>query len=201
MPIRAAIINNSPSSNLAKQSLNEFFINSSRFIVNGKKNNQKDQRHISFLENVKFVYFDFDQPVLMTQQKNLELKYLNFKKKIEQNCCILESFKLKKYNKNVVDNLIRLEGTVLVRNFAFEKSVTIRYTLTDWMTFTDIEGFFIDTLNTEWDRFVFVIKIDPIMLTSKDYLKISFAIRYESVDRIIWDNNEGNNHQFILNIR
>lgn len=184
--------------NLTRQS-NEFFINS-RFVAN-RNPEKKDKRHISFLEQVKFFYFDFDQPVSMSLRRELEMKNLNYFycKKDKQFICNLESFKLKNYN-NTAENVIRLEGTVLVNNFAYEKKVTVRYSLMEWKTYSDIEGFYIDSLNKEYDRFAFVIRIDPVLFTSKNHLTISLAIRYEALKTIIWDNNCGENHRFMLNI-
>ena len=185
--------------NLTRQ-LNESFINS-RFVV--KRNpEKKDKRHISFLEQVKFFYFDFDQPISMPLRRELEMKNLNYfySKNDAQLICTLESFKLKNYNKNTIENLIRLEGTVLVKNFAYEKKVTVRYSLTEWKTFSDIEGFYIDSLNNEYDRFAFVIRIDPILFTYKDHLIISLAIRYEALKTVCWDNNCELNHRFMINM-
>lgn len=190
--------NNLPSLNLTKKSncLNESLINS-RFIVH-KKN---DNRHISFLDAVKFYYFDLEQPVSIPQKHQLEMKYLNYCKRDEGNFCVLETFKLKNYNRNTLESIIRLEGTVLVKNVSYRKKVTVRYTLTNWKTFTDIESFYIDSISADWDRFAFVIRIDPVLFTSRDSVSMSLAVRYETVNITCWDNNFGYNHCFILNIR
>lgn len=190
--------NKSPSLNLTKNStqLNESLINT-RFIAQKKK----DKRHISFLDAVKFYYFDLEQPVSIPQADQLEMKYVNYSERKEGTACVLETFNLKNYHKNTLDKLIRLEGSVIVRNLSYNKKVTVRYTLTDWKTFTDIESFFIDSVNADWDRFAFVIRLDPVLFTSRDSIPICMAVRYETDKFTFWDNNFGNNHCFIINIR
>lgn len=181
--------------------LNESVVKS-RFIAK-RKQEKKDKRNISFKEQVKLIYFDFDQPVSTPAQKQLEMKNLNYlyhRNEDKNPVCVLETFKLKNYNINTVDTHIRLEGTVLVKNFAYEKKVTVRYSLTEWKTFSDIECFYIDSLNKNCDRFAFVIRIDPVLFTSKDYLIISLAIKYETLNTVYWDNNYNEDHRFIINL-
>jgi hypothetical protein len=183
--------------------LNESFNLINSRVLDKRNQEKKEKRHISFMERVKYFYFDLEQPVSTPSRKGLEMKNLNFVyyTNDSKQPCTLDSFKLKNYNLNTFDNSIRLEGSVLVKNFAYEKKVTVRYSLTEWKTYSDIESFYLDSMSQDWDRFEFVVRIDPVLFKSNDYLIISLAIKYETLNLVYWDNNYNENHRFILNIR
>ena len=172
----------------------------------------KDERHIKFTDNIKYFYFDWNQPVTSFNPRELKLIYLNPKIEhftietnndddantkyiINEKVCGLESFKLSSFADL---KFIKLEGHVLVKNFTFKKTVTIRYTLRDWKTFSDLPAYYIDSYNKEWDRFLFIVKVDSSMFTNTDRINLSIAIRYEHDNHTHWDNNNEENHQFSL---
>ena len=108
---------------------------------------------------------------------------------------------------------IALYGSVLVRNIAFEKHVTLRFTLDDWETTSEVLCKHVNSLTQlpppfprswtvgdttgqlaggfEWDRFGFVIHLDNYeqRLTELD---ISFVGRFTVIGvGEWWDNNDG----------
>ena len=160
-----------------------------------------DGRHIQFVEDVKLVYFDWDQPVTTPKLSSLKLVQVqvdsNSMKSLCFNSspCYLEHLFIKHYDTGHV----KLEGHVLTRNISFQKIVTIRYTLTDWKTFENLNAFYINSKDTEYDRFAFFINIEVSLLQKfHDSVKVSFAIRFESDNTVYWDNNSGNDHNFKL---
>lgn len=160
--------------------------------------NAKSQKHIKFQDKVKYFYFDWDLPVLSPQRSDLNLQSVNEQAiKNYPNICVLEEMFLRNFEK--ARNLVKLEGYVIVRNFTFEKKLTVRYSLIDWKTFTDTDAFYINSKNSEWDRFAFFIRIDASLLAKIDnVITLSFAIKYSYGDAVHWDNNGGDNYKFKL---
>lgn len=159
---------------------------------------QKQPRHITFVEKAKYIYFDWDLPVLSPRRCDLTLLPLNESIKNDQSHCLSEILFIKNYEPNF-SKFIRLEGSILVRNFTFEKRVSVRYTLTNWKTFTDIEAFYIASRDADWDRFAYFIKIDASLLDKvSDIVNVSFAIKYTYNNTVYWDNNSGYNYDYKL---
>lgn len=157
------------------------------------------QRKIRFDERVRCIYYELEAPV--QKPRPYFLTHLNTKQDksdlIVEADCMLESFKLAKYQKYF--DLIQIEGYIIVKNFSFEKKITIRYTLTDWKTYSDIEGFFVNSIDSQFDRFMFTIRIDTSLLDNPSKSnKIFFAIIYSYNNQIYWDNYYGKNYQFQL---
>ena len=107
----------------------------------------------------------------------------------------LELLAISSNEKNIV-------GSVLVRNVAFEKQVSVRFSLDRWSTISEVgakweAGVSIGRQGkAEWDRFGFVIWLGDLLLAEekeKDR-RLEFAVRYRVSGSEIWDNNEGENY-------
>ena len=160
-----------------------------------------NRKHIKFEEMVKCFYYELDQPIikprpyLLTQLNKVIGKVTAFHDSISY--CSLESFKFAKYQK--YSDLIQLEGQVTVTNICYAKKITIRYTLTDWKTFSDIDAFFLNSIDLKLDRFMFTLRVNKTLLeNTTESVQISMAVKYEFLDKVHWDNNFGDNYQFIL---
>nr|XP_014349298.1 PREDICTED: protein phosphatase 1 regulatory subunit 3E-like [Latimeria chalumnae] len=85
-----------------------------------------------------------------------------------------------------------ISGVIRVLNLAYEKQVTVRYTLNGWISFLDIPASYIpNACDGNADKFSFKL-ITPAFLESGGTLQ--FAIRYCVSGGEYWDNNEGNNY-------
>uniref|UniRef100_A0A8C5DRH2 Protein phosphatase 1 regulatory subunit n=1 Tax=Gouania willdenowi TaxID=441366 RepID=A0A8C5DRH2_GOUWI len=86
-----------------------------------------------------------------------------------------------------------LSGFVRVLNLAFEKSVSLRYSLNNWITFMDsLASYVPDSTNGATDKFRFKI-VMPTFLDSGGTLQ--FAIKYCVGGEEFWDNNNGHNYK------
>uniref|UniRef100_UPI0037E8F1B2 protein phosphatase 1 regulatory subunit 3E n=1 Tax=Semicossyphus pulcher TaxID=241346 RepID=UPI0037E8F1B2 len=86
-----------------------------------------------------------------------------------------------------------LSGFVRVLNLAFEKSVSLRYSLNNWITFMDsLASYVPSSSDGVTDKFSFKI----VMPTSFDNGgTLQFAIKYCVEGEEFWDNNNGNNYK------
>uniref|UniRef100_A0A8C7YQD9 CBM21 domain-containing protein n=1 Tax=Oryzias sinensis TaxID=183150 RepID=A0A8C7YQD9_9TELE len=86
-----------------------------------------------------------------------------------------------------------LSGFVRVLNMAFEKSVSLRYSLNNWITFMDSLATYVpNSSDGVTDKFCFKI-VMPTYLDNGGVLQ--FAIKYCVGGREFWDNNDGNNYK------
>lgn len=89
-----------------------------------------------------------------------------------------------------------LIGRVAVRNLAFQKHVSVRYTLDHWRTTSDTAAEYTDDVRKKqrddpFDRFLFRIKIDDFTgVTDKTMF---FCVRYHTAGQDFWDSNGGQN--------
>ena len=114
--------------------------------------------------------------------------YIAFRQRIERDFLSLENVILKDYN---------LIGTVKVKNIAFEKKVTLRFTCDSWETHTDISANYAPSSqngNSVYDTFSFEISVPPNFSIHK---KIQFAVCFEANNRQYWDNNNGKNYEVV----
>ncbi|QRV80328.1 carbohydrate-binding module family 21 protein [Ceratobasidium sp. AG-Ba] len=98
----------------------------------------------------------------------------------------------------------RLQGTVLVRNVAFGKSVIVRYTTDNWETASEIMAAYSASLppgiipgasDASWDKFTFTIKLDDIE-RSLPNRTLFCVVRYDAHGvGEWWDNNNGQNYR------
>ncbi|PWA01257.1 hypothetical protein BB558_002657 [Smittium angustum] len=96
-------------------------------------------------------------------------------------------------------------GTIITQNIAFEKSVVVRYTIDNWLSYTDISAdfsrvIFPDTSNSIGiDCFTFVLTIPRVEAHTKEApieRELEFCIRYTVNNGEHWDNNSGINYKY-----
>uniref|UniRef100_W5LTQ0 Protein phosphatase 1 regulatory subunit 3E n=1 Tax=Astyanax mexicanus TaxID=7994 RepID=W5LTQ0_ASTMX len=86
-----------------------------------------------------------------------------------------------------------LSGLVRVLNMAFEKSVTLRYTINNWATFVDAPASYVpESSDGITDKFCFKI-VTPMFLEAGGTLQ--FAVKYRVDGQEFWDNNGGSNYR------
>lgn len=84
----------------------------------------------------------------------------------------------------------QLQGTCQVSNLAFEKHVTIHYTLDDWLTVKQVDAVYQESIAaTTWDRFRF-----KIVLPTMEEQTLKLAANYRVAGRTFWDNNDKKNY-------
>ncbi|KAM6942609.1 protein phosphatase 1 regulatory subunit 3E [Xenentodon cancila] len=129
-------------------------------------------------------------PRAHSQSVYMELQFTNpgtlpgFEQKVREVKVLLE---------NVEADEFSLSGFVRVLNLAFEKSVSLRYSLNNWITFMDSLGTYVpNSSDGVTDKFCFKV----IMPTYLDHGgTLQFAIKYCVGGQEFWDNNNGNNYK------
>uniref|UniRef100_A0A673A0Z6 CBM21 domain-containing protein n=1 Tax=Sphaeramia orbicularis TaxID=375764 RepID=A0A673A0Z6_9TELE len=107
-----------------------------------------------------------------------------------------QSVEVKVLLESVEADEFSLSGFVRVLNLAFEKSVSLRYSLNNWITFMDSLALYVpDSSDGVTDKFCFKI-IMPTYLDNGGTLQ--FAIKYCVGGEEYWDNNNGNNYKASL---
>ena len=122
-----------------------------------------------------------DTPVLKLLFPHPVSDYQIFHKKINEEYVSLENVFLNEYS---------IHGMVKVRNIAFDKLVTVRYTTDGWKTNSDITAEHCSSGGRS-DTFSFIINL-PTNLSHKN--TIQFCIRYQCQGQEYWDNNNRNNY-------
>jgi hypothetical protein len=88
-----------------------------------------------------------------------------------------------------------VEGTVRVRNIAFEKWIAVRFTLDKWQTTSEVTARYKESVpKSAFDRFMFSIKLADVLSRAEEKT-LFLAVRYSVAGREIWDNNSGRNYQ------
>lgn len=120
----------------------------------------------------------------------VELQFANpgalpgFERRVREAKVLLESAEADEFS---------LSGLVRVLNLAFEKSVSLRYSLNDWITFVDSPASYVPSSSDgATDRFRFKI-VMPTYLDGGGTLQ--FAIKYCVGGEEFWDNNSGDNYR------
>ena len=85
----------------------------------------------------------------------------------------------------------RIKGVIQVKNMAYEKYVTVRWSVDEWKTWIDTDATFHSSLGKDSDLFEFTIPSQT---------KTEFAVRYQAAGQEVWDNNSGWNYQFYPNM-
>ncbi|XP_021240121.1 protein phosphatase 1 regulatory subunit 3A [Numida meleagris] len=89
-----------------------------------------------------------------------------------------------------------MNGIIRVLNISFEKSVYVRMTLDDWVSYYDILAEFMpNSCGSETDQFCFKISLVPPY--QRDGAKVEFCIRYETSIGTFWANNDDKNYTLI----
>uniref|UniRef100_A0A8C5Q407 Protein phosphatase 1 regulatory subunit 3D n=1 Tax=Leptobrachium leishanense TaxID=445787 RepID=A0A8C5Q407_9ANUR len=87
-----------------------------------------------------------------------------------------------------------ISGTIRVLNLAFEKAVSVRYTLAEWKTFYEIAAVWQKSKEHDTDVFSFSIKLPPYLHNICSAVQL--AVRYRVAEKDYWDNNRGKNYSF-----
>ena len=78
-----------------------------------------------------------------------------------------------------------VKGIIQVANMAYEKYVTVRWSVDEWKTWIDTDATFHSSLGKDSDLFEFTIPSQT---------KTEFAVRYQAAGQEMWDNNSGWNY-------
>ncbi|KAF8906673.1 putative phosphatase regulatory subunit-domain-containing protein [Mucidula mucida] len=89
-----------------------------------------------------------------------------------------------------------MKGSIVVRNYAYEKAVAVLFTMDDWQTRSEVVARYSASLPStegEWDRFDFSIHLDhqALSLASRT---MYLAARFSAAGGEWWDNNCGKNY-------
>ena len=142
--------------------------------------------------------FYLPQPPTRTklpQQRRCEekAKLLNFLQPVEKRDFSERLNSLNVSLENIVLRNFGVFGTVKVRNLAYEKRITVRYTIDGWLSFRDVVGNYVHgSYNGITDTFSFEIAIPTTLI--KD-CKLEFAVCYKVLGVEFWDNNSGDNYR------
>ncbi|KAM4622453.1 protein phosphatase 1 regulatory subunit 3D [Discoglossus pictus] len=88
-----------------------------------------------------------------------------------------------------------ITGTIRVLNLSFEKTVSVRYSFTDWKNHYEVGAVWQNSDKsgaTNSDVFAFCIMLPPFL--HQICSVIHFAIRYKVAGKEYWDNNMGKNY-------
>lgn len=117
-------------------------------------------------------------------------------------CCFTQPGSDEKFLSRVMERIVCLEnivfcgfamtGTVRVKNIAFAKEVTARYTVDQWKSYRDVWADYVPkSSDGETDRFQFRVSIPQDVDVGA---KLEFAIRYRTAGEEYWDNNFNRNY-------
>ncbi|KAI5616280.1 protein phosphatase 1 regulatory subunit 3E-like, partial [Silurus asotus] len=108
----------------------------------------------------------------------------NFQERLRVSRVLLESVETDEFS---------ISGFVRVVNLAFEKRVTLRYSLNNWLTFIDVPASYVpQSSDGLTDKFHFKI-VTPAFVEGSGSLQ--FAVRYRVGGDDFWDNNDGKNYK------
>ncbi|KAJ3454820.1 hypothetical protein MRS44_013420 [Fusarium solani] len=98
----------------------------------------------------------------------------------------------------LLDDQKSLQGLVAVRNVAFQKLVTCRFTFDNWKTTSDVASIYSDGNASDkapsgYDFFVFTIQLSDILNLESKIAQL--CVRYMVNGQEYWDNNSGRNFQ------
>ncbi|KFP74817.1 Protein phosphatase 1 regulatory subunit 3D, partial [Apaloderma vittatum] len=97
----------------------------------------------------------------------------------------------------VTSSDLGLSGTIHVRNVAFEKQVSVRYTFNQWKSLHEVCAHWQSSIpekngQDQVDVFSFFLPVPPFLLQLCSV--VQFAARYQVNGQEYWDNNRGNNY-------
>lgn len=93
---------------------------------------------------------------------------------------------------------LQLVLVVRVLNLDYHKSVTVRYSLNDWLTYDDVGAEYVKgSCDGFSDKFQVTLNVNHLM----SHQRLAFALRYSTggsadVGRVFWDNNGGHDYAF-----
>ena len=88
-----------------------------------------------------------------------------------------------------------IEGTIIVRNLAFEKWIAVRFTFDKWQTTSEVAARYRESIREyNIDRFEYAIRVPDVTCSKIEEKRLFVAIRYTTAGREIWDNNNRENY-------
>ena len=84
-------------------------------------------------------------------------------------------------------------GRVRVRNIAFAKWLTVRFTFDSWQTTSEVTGKWVESIDIDFDRFSFGIRLNDL-LARIEGKRLYLAVKYTVAGKELWDNNAGQNY-------
>ncbi|TFK69648.1 hypothetical protein BDN72DRAFT_870599 [Pluteus cervinus] len=121
------------------------------------------------------------------RKKSLSLNVVNMPSSVDLNANVaLEDLALSPHDLNII-------GRIRLRNLAYSKAVAVRFTFDSWQTTSEVAGRYEKTIDSEFDRFVFTIRLTDLLSRVEDKI-LHLAIRYSVGGKEYWDNNGGNNY-------
>jgi len=111
-----------------------------------------------------------------------------FRQKVESCNVILSNF--------VIRNSV-INGEIEVKNIAYEKTVFVRYSASDWNCFSDVGASYVARSEQKfpgYDTFSFQF---PVPLDQEKPGRVEFAICYAVAGQTFWDNNCGRNYEIV----
>ncbi|OAF67445.1 hypothetical protein A3Q56_04824 [Intoshia linei] len=148
-------------------------------------------------------------------QSNVKLKVSqiidNSKRKLEFICLFLPSINHYKFVDNVRKFYLKLSSClpdpnklvityiVAVNNISFEKKVFVRYSISNWKTYTDVYGKFQQHIKRDnIDYFGIITSIPHIYATCSNFIEFVIAVTING--QTYWDNNMGSNYKIIIKL-
>ena len=88
-----------------------------------------------------------------------------------------------------------VKGVVRVVNLDFHKKVSVRYTMDNWVTFSDADAAYLSgTCDGFSDKFSFVV--DTSQLIGNPGKRLQLCLHFQCLGNDYWDNNNGANYVF-----
>jgi len=100
-----------------------------------------------------------------------------------------------------------IEGLIRVKNIALEKRVTVKFTTTDWTTFSEVEASWLPPSASVFgaiiprgdvEFFKFEIDFGLGHGLQDNMTRIAFCVKYEVAGSVFWDNAHGRNYDMEL---
>lgn len=86
-----------------------------------------------------------------------------------------------------------VSGVIWVSNFAYEKTVTVRFTTNAWVTFSDVKATYASgSGDRQTDYFRFVIALGDYFAIGR---RMEFSVRLTCEEQTYWDSNDGGNYR------
>ena len=175
---------------------------------------EKSQRRVQFadivggaLTSVKMITpanSEEDVSCVSSHQHPLNGKFEKTEEKEKRTCRLLRPLSASRNmdTRNVcLEELIlswcMITGNIKVKNLAFAKEVTVRYTTDKWQTFQEVWADYIPgSSDGETDKFQFRVTVPSDFKVAG--IHIEFAIRYRVAGMEFWDNNLEENYRIEL---
>lgn len=98
-----------------------------------------------------------------------------------------------------------LKGHIAAKNLAFEKRVSIKYSLNNWKIISEVDAHYVPDIprllrKNDYDRFVFKIPLVALIedKVTANRINIAVCIKYDTQGTLYWDNNSFKNYEFSL---